>query len=90
MPAYAKTYLTDAMENLGEMADSVVALFHIPLSQFWPLFSASSTAKTIASGSPFTIMGCSGLELAVRVCDQAGLLPCSQASRLAQNTKTQS
>lgn len=73
MTAYAKTYLMDAMENLGEMADCATTLLGLPLEQFWPLFAASDTAGKIAAGSPFVIEGKSGAELALDVCDQTGI-----------------
>lgn len=73
MPAYAKSYVMDAMENLGEMADSAVSVLKIPLERFWPLFAVSEVAQDVSSGVPFAIAGHSGLELAVQVCDQAGI-----------------
>lgn len=73
MPAYAETYLMDAMENLGDMAHCATTLLQTPLEQFWPTFAASCVAREIAAGSPFAIEGRSGLELAVDVCEQGGI-----------------
>lgn len=75
MPAYSEAYLLDAMENLGEMADTAVSILNVPLDRFWPLFTASNMARKMASGSPFTVVGRSGFELAISVCEQAGLNP---------------
>lgn len=73
MPAYAETYLMDAMENLGDMAHCATTLLETPLEQFWPTFAASRVAREMAAGSPFYIEGRSGLELALEVCEQGGL-----------------
>lgn len=73
MGAYAESYLMDAMENLGEMADCVAAAPGVTLAEFWSVFAASAIAREIAEGSPFAIVGKSGLELASRVCEQGGL-----------------
>lgn len=73
MPAYAETYVLDAMENLGDMAHCATTLLGTPLEQFWPTFAASRVAREIAAGSPFAIEGRSGLELAVDVCEQGGI-----------------
>ncbi|WP_165044531.1 helix-turn-helix domain-containing protein [Adlercreutzia sp. ZJ138] len=73
MPAYAESYLMDAMENLGEMADCAAAAPNVSLAEFWHVFVSSTVAREIAKGSPFTIVGKSGLELANEVCEQGGL-----------------
>ena len=90
MPAYAEAYVMDAMENLGEMADSAVLLLGVPLEQFWPLFALSSVAQQVAEGSPFAIEGRSGLELAVQVCEQAGISVPGEALRSGCDTPAES
>lgn len=73
MTAYDRDYLVDAMENLGEMADCAPVVSGLALDAFWQLFAASTVAREIAAGSPFAIVGKTGLELAVRVCEQGGI-----------------
>lgn len=84
MPAYPEIYLMSAMENLGEMADSAISLFGVSLSVFWPSFVATDVAREVESGSPFAIVGKSGLELAIDACVQAGLIEYSEAIDIAR------
>lgn len=73
MPAYSETYLMDAMENLGEMADFAVGTMGVPLDDFWRLFIATGYAGEYGCGSPRVVVGMSGSEIAVRVGERAGL-----------------
>lgn len=73
MSAYAETYLMDAMENLGEMTDCAATIMELPLSRFWQAFVSSELAPLVCTGDPRTIVGLSGTEMAVRVCEQAGI-----------------
>ena len=73
MTAYSDSLVMGAMENFGEMADSAVDLFGHPLDVFWEAFAASAVAREVEVGSPFAIMGKTGVELAVEVCEQSGL-----------------
>lgn len=73
MPAYHESYLVDAMENLGEMADFAVRTIDVGLDDFWSLFIATGYADEFGSGSSRVIAGMSGSEIAVRVGERAGL-----------------
>ena len=66
MPAYSDSYLMEAMENLGEMADVVSHIYGIELCDFWPLFAATDLAREFESGSPRVVVVLSGTELALR------------------------
>ena len=73
MPAYSDMYLTDAMENLGEMADFAVRTLGADLDDFWKSFIATEYASEFAHGSPRVVAGMSGSEIAVCVGERAGL-----------------
>lgn len=73
MPAYAETYLMDAMDNLGEMTQFVADDLHMRLDEFWPLFLASGYAEEFGHGSPRVVAGLSGTELALRVSESCGV-----------------
>lgn len=73
MHAYAETYLLDAMECLGGMADFAPTAYELELGEFWPLFAATSLAHEFETGSPRVIAGMSGIELALRVGEELGL-----------------
>ncbi len=73
MPAYAETYLMDAMENLGEMSDFAVHTFGLDLDEYWGMFIASGYAAECGEGSPRVVAGMSGSEIAVRVGERAGI-----------------
>ncbi|MEI3376875.1 MAG: helix-turn-helix transcriptional regulator [Coriobacteriales bacterium] len=75
MSAYAETYLMDAMENLGEMADYASRAFDIDIEHFWALFTATALAKEFEIGSPRVVVGMSGTELALRAGECIGLSP---------------
>ena len=74
MPAYDKVYLADAVENLGEMAFCATACLGFDLDVFWTAFVVSDCARAFASGAPSVVGGLSGAELALRVCEETGLI----------------
>lgn len=84
MTAYAETYLIDAMENLGEMADYAAQAFDIDLARFWDLFAVTDYAREFEMGSPRVVVGMSGIELALRVAEQLGLEPIEEPCTAAQ------
>lgn len=84
MHAYAETYLMDAMECLGGMAEYASTAYELVLGEFWSLFAATSLAREFETGSPRVIAGMSGIELALHVGDELGLpTPSDQRSVVA-------
>jgi len=72
MNAYDKSYLEDAMDNLGTMADYGVNTLGISESEFWSRFLASGLAARFSAGAPDIISGHSGTELAMMVMKETG------------------
>ncbi len=71
--AYDEMYLEDAMENMGEMVDYAVNVYHIDIDEFWELFLSSGMADEFAKGTPKTVCGLSGIEMAYAVLHKAGI-----------------
>ena len=65
--AYAETYLSDAMKNLGYMFDFAVNDFGADPEEFFSDFIVSGVAKAFESGTPKYVTGLSGPELASEV-----------------------
>lgn len=87
--AYDKTYLYDAMDNLGFMLDYGVNACGFSLEQFYMRFLASPAALAFAMGHPRYLAGLSGIELAHLVLRQTGAqaqeaLPFYPAERSAE------
>lgn len=74
MNAYNKTYLDDAMHNLGIMLD-YGTLAEGDLSRFFDRFIVSGIAEQFGRGNPKYIVGMSGMELAKRVFRRTGSVP---------------
>lgn len=72
MNAYAETYLSNAMENLGEAFDYAVNACGFTLDEFMELFLASGYADDFGNGNPKIISGLSGTELAMEVITKSG------------------
>lgn len=72
MHAYAKTYLPDAMDALGEMLDYAVHGRGFELSGFYERFLASPISDAFGNGHPKYLAGMSGIELADEVLGAPG------------------
>ena len=70
--AYDESYLSDAMQNLGEMVDYAVNTCHFEINEFFEMFLASGLAAQFASGTPRIVSGMSGVELAAEVVRKSG------------------
>lgn len=73
MPSYSKTYLLDAMENLGEATDCATNVLNLDIDAFWSAFIATDYAKAFQMGSPRVIAGLSGTEVALRIVEESGI-----------------
>ncbi len=71
MNAYNKTYLDDAMHNLGVMLDYGTLAEGDP-SRFFSRFIVSGIAEQFGKGNPKYIVGMSGIELAENVFRHTG------------------
>ena len=67
MPAYSKTYLHDAMINLGEAIHTGCHEFSLSPDDFMNLFIISGISSQFENGNPKYICGKSGRELAFDV-----------------------
>lgn len=71
--AYDKTYLEDAMRNLGRMLQAGVEDCGVELNVFYAAFLASGLADRFGEGHPRYVAGCSGEELALMVIQRCGI-----------------
>lgn len=69
MSAYDEVYLQPARANMGRMLDVAVDGMGFGLGEFYGLFLASGLARRFGMGDYGLITGCSGAELAFRVCE---------------------
>lgn len=67
MNAYDKSYLNDAMENLGDMIDYAICDLGYTPDEFFNWFISSGIAAQFQKGNPKYIVGMSGYELAEAV-----------------------
>ena len=65
--AYDEQYLSDAMNNLGEMMDYAVNICHFEINEFSAMFRVSDLAEQFAEGPTRVGSGMSGVELAMEV-----------------------
>ncbi len=70
--AYDEQYLTDAMNNMGEMLDYAVSDCGMSMDTFFELFITSGLAEQFGKGNPGVVSGRSGTELVWEVIDRAG------------------
>lgn len=70
--AYDEQYLSDAMNNLGEMMDYAVNTCHFEINEFFDMFLVSGLAVQFAKGVPKIVSGMSGTELAMEVVRKSG------------------
>lgn len=70
--AYDEQYLSDAMNNLGEMMDYAVNTCHFEINEFFDMFLVSDLAEQFAKGTPRVVSGMSGVELAMEVVRKSG------------------
>ena len=70
--AYDEQYLSDAMNNLGEMMDYAVNTCHFEINEFFDMFLVSDLAGQFAKGVPKVVSGMSGVELAMEVVRKSG------------------
>lgn len=70
--AYSEEYLSDAMNNLGEMFDYAVNTCHYEINDFFEMFIVSGLAGQFAKGTPRVVSGMSGVELAMEVIEKSG------------------
>lgn len=71
--AYDEMYLEDAMENMGEMVDYAVNVYHMDINEFWEFFLSSGLADEFAKGTPKAVCGQSGVEMMYAVLHKAGI-----------------
>ena len=72
-PAYDEIYLSDAMENLGEMFD-YAARCGLDIDLFFSQFISTGIAQQFENGNPGFITGMSGTELAKEVLRKGNLV----------------
>lgn len=65
--SYHKTYLFDAMKNLGECIDYAVNKCEYDSDVFMRMFLNSPISKSFEKGDPFCICGMSGTEIAIKI-----------------------
>lgn len=70
--AYAKKYLNDAMENLGEAFDYAVNACSLGIDEFMDLFIASGYSGDFGKGNPKYVSGLSGTELVMEIVGKSG------------------
>ena len=70
--AYDEQYLSDDMNNLGEMMDYAVNTCHFEINEFFDMFLVSDLAEQFAKGTPRVVSGMSGVELAMEVVRKSG------------------
>ena len=70
--AYDEQYLSDAMNNLGEMMDYAVNTCHFEINEFFDMFLVSDLAVQFAKGTPRVVSGMSGVELAMEIVRKSG------------------
>ena len=63
MHAYEETYLSDAMNNLGDMFDYAVCDLGYDAEEFYSQFLVSGVAEKFGEGNPRYVAGLSGAEL---------------------------
>ncbi len=71
--AYNKTYLNDAMKNLGEAVDYAVNDCGVSIKEFFELFMTTGYAEKFGLGVPQVISGMSGVELVNEIFSKSGL-----------------
>ncbi len=67
--AYDKSYVDEAMNNLGDAFDYAVNECGIEIESFYDLFVSCEIARRFDSGDPKYLVGMSGIELAYEVMD---------------------
>ena len=67
MAAYSESYLSDAMENMGEMMEYASIACGLDMNDFFMRLRISGIASDWESGDPIYISGMSGTELCRRV-----------------------
>lgn len=70
--AYNKSYLENAMSNLGAMLDYAVGICGEDLDMFWHRFLACGIAEQFTYRNPKYLCGLSGTELALAVASRTG------------------
>ena len=70
--AYAKEYLNDAMDNLGEAFDYAVNTCLFDIDEFMALFIASGYSDRFGKGNPKYVSGLSGTELVIETIEKSG------------------
>jgi len=73
MNAYDKSYLEDAMHNLGAMCDCAVNNIGISETELWARFLVSGVAQGFGHGFADLVCGHSGSELALMVLQKTGM-----------------
>lgn len=63
MHAYNKSYLNDAMENLGDMLDYAICDLGYDPNEFFNWFISSGISSQFQKGNPKYLVGMSGYEL---------------------------
>ena len=71
--AYNEMYLSDAMDNMGEMVDVAVNDLGYELDAFMKIFLNSQVCIGFQNGNPAVLLGLSGTDMALRVLEEAGL-----------------
>lgn len=69
MGAYAKVFLDDAMDNLGNALEYAVHVLKMPGQEFLDCFSYGSIGRAFANGEVRYLSGMSGIEMAHLVTD---------------------
>lgn len=73
MIAYSELYLSDSMNNLGDMIEYAVSDLGFEPDEFFGYFITSGIAKQFGNGNPKYIAGMSGVELAEAVLNSVGV-----------------
>ena len=72
--AYDKIYLSVAQKCLAHMLDYMVNGLKYPLEKAWEYFWVSGLSRHFEAGDSSILAGTSGVELARKLLEQAGLL----------------
>lgn len=73
MSAYDEAYVIGAMTTLAEAFDYAARDDSLGAQRFFDMFVQTDIAEAFGGGSPRFLVGVSGIELALLVCEQAGV-----------------
>lgn len=72
MHAYPEIYLSSAMSNMGDLFSCAIDDCGFSDEEFIPLFTSSTVCKRIERGEASCLVGQSGCELLLEICEESG------------------